>query len=156
MLTPNETSALCPFDLSAVVPPEQIDLENIVYEQFRVQRKYARPLAQGGLEELERQACRQYVPGDCRNMKVNVRLEGLAAEPLLLPLWVMAYQYREQTFRFLVNGQTGRCTGTAPFSWQKAFGVAAIVVVAIVVILLCAGLAGLWGARGDQAVPHYR
>ncbi len=158
VLTPSETSALAPFDLSTAVPPEQVDLENVVYEQFRVQRKYARPLAHNGLETLELQACRKYVAGNCRNLKVNVRVEGLSAEPMLLPIWVMAYQYRDQTFRFLVNGQTGRCTGTAPFSWQKAIGVAAIVIVVIIAILICMGLAGMWssgkyGERRPQSEP---
>lgn len=154
VLTQAETAAIAPFDLSPAVPPERIDLENVVYEQFRVQRKYARPLAQQGLESLERRACRAYVPGECRNLKVNVRVEGLAAEPVLLPIWVMAYQYRDQTYRFLVNGQTGRCTGTAPFSWQKAFGVGAIVVLALLVLLMCMGLAGVWARGGHSSLPR--
>ena len=106
VLTPSETASLCPFELSAGVPPEQVDLNNVVYEQFRVQRKYARPLAQQGLESLEAQACQQYVPGNCRNMKVNVRVENLAAEPVLLPVYIMAYQYRQKVYRFLVNGHS--------------------------------------------------
>lgn len=154
VLTPGETSAIAPFDLSAAVPPEQVDLENAVYEQFRVQRKYARPLAHQGLESLEAAACRQYVPGNCRNMKVNVRVEGLSAEPMLLPVWILAYRYRDQTHRFLVNGQTGRCTGTAPFSWQKAMGVAALIVVALAILLGCLGLAGMWASAGHGARPR--
>ena len=71
------------------------------------------------LENLESQACRQFVPANCRNLKVNVRVEGLTGEPVLLPVWIMAYRYRDQVFRFLVNGQTGRCTGTAPTSYRK-------------------------------------
>ena len=70
VLTPSETASLCPFELSNGVPPEQVDLNNVVYEQFRVQRKYARPLAQQGLENLEAQACQQFVPGNCRSMAV--------------------------------------------------------------------------------------
>jgi predicted RNA-binding Zn-ribbon protein involved in translation (DUF1610 family) len=146
VLTPAETNALCPFDMSAAAPPEQLDLESIVYEQFRVQRKYARGLAQQGLEELERQACRQYVPGNARNVHVNVRTEGLASEPMLLPVWIMAYRYRDQVFRFLVNGQTGKSTGTAPTSLPKVIGVtfAVIAGVALFALLaaLCAGVLG--------------
>jgi predicted RNA-binding Zn-ribbon protein involved in translation (DUF1610 family) len=153
VLTPGETSALAPFDLSKSVSPSEVDLENVVYEQFRVQRKYARPLAQTGFEELERRACRPYVPGKCRNMKVNVRVEGLAGEPVLLPVYVMAYQYRQKTFRFLVNGQSGRCTGSAPFSWQKAIGVAAAVVVAVILILVIFGLISIWASAGHGSLP---
>ncbi len=140
VLSPAETGAICPYDLNAALPPERVDLENAVYEQFRVQRKYARPLAQQGLEDLERTACRKYVPGNCRNIHVNVRLEGLTGEPILLPVWIMAYRYKGQVFRFLANGQTGRTTGTAPISYRKIAGVAALVIGAILVGLACAGV----------------
>jgi predicted RNA-binding Zn-ribbon protein involved in translation (DUF1610 family) len=139
-LSPAETNALCPFDLAQAVPAHQIDLENSLFEQFQVQRKYARPLAQQGLENLERQACAQLVPGRARNVNVNVRVEGLHAEPILLPVWIMAYSYRGQTFRFLLNGQTGRCTGTAPTSFAKVAGVTIAVIAAILLFLICAGL----------------
>jgi hypothetical protein len=141
-LTPAETGAICPFDLGAGVAPQKIDLDNAVVEQFRVQRKYARPLAQQGLENLESQACCQYVPGRCRNMHANVRVEDLAAEPVLLPVWIMAYRYRDQVYRFVANGQTGHCAGTAPRSWQKIAVAVGAILLAIVVALTCTGIVG--------------
>ena len=119
------------------MPPEQVDLENITVEQFSVQRKYARPLARQALDAMEADACtRQYVPGSARNVHVNVRVEGMTSEPVLLPVWIMAYRYRDQVFRFLVNGQTGQCTGTAPTSYAKIAGVTAAVIGGIVLVLI--------------------
>lgn len=145
-LTPAETNQIAPFDLASAVTPDRVDLDNAIFEQFRVQRKYARPLAQAGLEQLEAAACRPYVPGNCRNLKVNVLLEGLTSEPVLFPVFVMAYRYRDQVFRFLVNGQTGRATGTAPTSWSKIAMVTAIVVLgvlaALAAVAICGGLLG--------------
>lgn len=138
VLTPTETKSLCPFDIGSAVPPEQLDLETIIVEQFRVQRKYARPLARQGVEEQERQACQAYVPGRSRNLKVNVRLEGLSSEPILLPVWIMAYRYKGHLYRFLLNGQSGKATGTAPRSWKKlslAVGAAILLIIAIVVFV---------------------
>lgn len=145
VLTPAETHALCPFDMSTGVSPDDIDLENVVQEQFAVQRKYARPLAQAGLEELERNACRQYVPGQARNVHVNVKLSGLTSQPVLLPVYVMAYRYKDQVFRFLVNGQTGRATGQAPFSYRKlaaaiVLGAAALIGL-VLAMAVCSGIA---------------
>jgi len=131
-LTPGETTDLCPFDLAAAVPPEQVDLENITVEQFSLLRKYARPMAREGLEQSEAEACRAaYVPGGARNVHVNVLVEGMASVPVLLPVWIMAYRFRDRVFRFLVNGQSGRATGRAPTSWLK-------VVTAILLFLLAA------------------
>lgn len=146
-LTPGETNSICPFDLAQSIPAERADLENSLFEQFQVQRKYARPLAQQGLEDLERQACAALVPGNFRNVHVNVRVEGLTADPVLLPVWIMAYTYREQTFRFLLNGQTGRCTGTAPTSYAKIAGVVAAVIGAIILFSICAGIIAAAGSR---------
>jgi hypothetical protein len=146
-LTPAETSALCPFDLSQGVVPERVDLGNVVYEQFVVQRKYARPQAQAGLEALEQAACRQYVPGNARNIHVNVKLEGVSSQPVLLPVYVMAYRYKDRLFRFLVNGQTGAATGQAPFSYRKLFAIigitAAVLVGTLLVFGVCGGVASM-------------
>lgn len=145
VLTPAETAALNPFDLSRGVEFEEVDLENVVYEPFSVQRKYARTQVQAAFDELETQACAALVPGNARNVHVNVRVEGLASEPVLLPIWVMAYQYREQLYRFLVNGQTGRCTGTAPTSMAKvaavSVGVIVAIIVAVIAFAICSGIA---------------
>lgn len=143
-ITPNELAEISPFDLSTGVQPEAVDLDNITVEQFSVGRKYARPLARQGLESLEATVCQQhYVPGRCRNMKVNVLLEGLASEPALLPVWIMAYRYREQVFRFLLNGQTGKASGHAPISYRKILAVIGIVLAALAAMLLCLGVAAL-------------
>ena len=138
VLTPAETEALCPFNLEVAVAPERLDTQGYVVEQFRVPRKYARPLARQGLEAREASACAQDVPGRCRNLKVNVRLEALASRPVLVPVWVMAYRYRNQVYRFLMNGQTGRTTGHAPFAWGKLWWLVAIVAAVVLVFFLLA------------------
>lgn len=134
-LAPKETWAICPFDLAAKVDVAQLDLENAIVEQFRVQRKYARPQARVGFEQLVRAECANQVPGNSRNLHVNMRLEGLSSEPILLPVWIMAYRYRDRLFRFLINGQTGRATGEAPLSYKRIAAVIGIGVTAGLVLL---------------------
>ncbi|MBN2474826.1 MAG: hypothetical protein JXB62_09480 [Pirellulales bacterium] len=148
-LSPGETSNICPFNLAEGVPPGEVDLENVTVEQFSVPRKYARPLARAGLEQLETQACDQaYVPGRSRNVHVNLRIEALSSEPVLLPVWIMAYRYRDRLFRFLVNGQTGQATGHAPFSWLKILMIPAIIIAVALALLLCSGIVGAVGGLG--------
>ena len=142
-LTAAETGSLCPFDLSAAVPPDKVDLQNSIFERFTVPRKYARPLASQGLESLESHACEEFVPGKCRNLNVNVRITNLASRPLLVPVWVMAYRYRDQMFRFLANGQTGKSAGQAPISYRKIS--AAVVIAAVVIALILLWLFAIGG-----------
>lgn len=136
-LTPAETKALVPFDMTAQVPADSLDVSGFVVEQFRVRRKYARPLAREGLEALERAKCAGLIRGKCRNVKVNVRLEGLKSEPVLLPIWMIAFRYREQVYRLLINGQTGTSAGRAPFSYAK---LAMVIGIAVAVV---AGVMGI-------------
>ncbi len=150
-LTAAETTALCPFDLTKAEPPERVDLQNITLERFTVPRKYARPMASQGLEDLERQACEQYVAGKCRNLNVNVRITNLASRPMLVPVWIMAYRYRDKVFRFLANGQSGRAAGQAPISYRK-IGVA-VAIAAVIIVLLLLLFASM--ARGRQRQFHF-
>jgi DNA-directed RNA polymerase subunit RPC12/RpoP len=56
---------------------------------------------------------------------------------VLLPIWMAAYRYGGKSYRFVVNGQTGKVRGERPWSvWKIAFAVllAAIVVGAFAVL----------------------
>jgi hypothetical protein len=95
---------------------------------------------------------------------VNTRIEGLSSEPMLLPVWIMAYRYKDRVFRFLVNGQTGRATGQKPTSAKKiavavAVGVAAVILL-LLLVLACSGVLAMsaaprqpQGAAVSQACP---
>lgn len=138
-LTPHETAAICPFDLDDGVAPEEVDLDHVTVEQFAMPRKYARPLARQALDQSElRTIAASYVPGRARNVHVNVRVEAMESEPVLLPVWIMAYRYRDRLFRFLVNGQTGQATGQAPTSWGKVALAVAVIAAGIALIGLAA------------------
>jgi len=130
VLSPQETHEIAPFQMEDALSIDKVNLEKILYEQFRVQPKYARHLAQQGLEERELEACAKKINGRHRHLKVNVRTENLSTEGILLPVWVMAYRYNHQVYRFLINGQTGRSTGTSPVSAWKVMGVVAVALLA--------------------------
>ncbi len=140
VLSPVETASICPFNLNGGQSMENAQLENYIIEQFRVQRKYARPLARASIESLEREACRKFVLGRARNVKVNVKLSGIYSEPVLLPVWILAYRYKGDLYRFLANGQTGRHTGTAPVSWARMVALGAALFAAAFVLLLLISL----------------
>jgi len=71
-----------------------------------------------------------------------VRIESMSSEPVLLPVWIMAYRYGDRLYRFLLNGQSGRATGGAPVSWTKILLVgAAVVLLALVLLGVVASMA---------------
>ena len=50
---------------------------------------------------------------------------------ILLPVWLAAYKYQGKTYRFVVNGRTGRVQGERPWS---AIKIAVAVVIAALVV----------------------
>lgn len=140
VLTPAETQSLLPFDLQAAVPTGELDLANVTVEQFRVARKHARPWARSTIEQLERGRCAALVPGRARNVRVNVMLSNLTSTSILLPVWILAYRYRGQVYRVLVNGQSGKLAGQAPYSYWKLFGVIAGIVLLVLVLMVLFGV----------------
>ena len=136
VLRHEETSGLLPFDLSKAQPASSVDLENVTTEEFRMPRKASRPLARDAFDAIERRTCTSLIPGKARNVNVNVMLHNLSSEPMLLPVWVLAYRYRKQVYRVLINGQTGKLIGQAPTSYLKLFAVIGGIVLLIFLVLL--------------------
>jgi len=131
VLTHSELAAIGPFDLRESVPPEQIDLKQAIFEEFRVSRREARRDARQLIEAREIARATSLVPKRSRNVAVNVLLSDLASEPWLVPVWVLAYQYDRKIYRVLINGQTGQVSGQAPISWWKTLLVVLTIVLAL-------------------------
>jgi len=139
-LTPSEVQEIAPFDLSQAISPDSIDLNNVIVEEFRVTRRDARMNASALVEQYEAGEAQHSIPGSIRNLNTNVRIQDMKSIPLLLPVWIMVYQYRNQPFRVLVNGQTGEVFGTAPFSYAKLTGVIAGMFLLILLTIIVAAL----------------
>jgi hypothetical protein len=88
------------------------------------------------VEQSEAVQAQQSIPGTIRNLSTNVRIQDMRSIPLLLPIWILVYQYKNQPYRVLVNGQSGEVYGTAPFSYVKLTGVVAGLIALIVVVVV--------------------
>ena len=59
---------------------------------------------------------------------------------ILLPVWISAYRFKNQPYRFLVNARTGEVQGERPWSWIKialaTTGVAATLATAAAAFML--------------------
>ena len=131
----SEVAALAPFDFSRRVPYRREDLRAHAVEDFGLSRRGARPLARALLAEAEKETCSAMIPGSSRNVHVNPLVTNMRSEPVLLPVWINAYRWRDEVYRFCVNGQTGKVVGRAPFSFAKlAILLCLLVIVALIVL----------------------
>ncbi|MHA6326100.1 TFIIB-type zinc ribbon-containing protein [Roseivivax sp. CAU 1753] len=119
------TDALPPWDLSALEPyrPEFI-------AGFRAE-VYTVDLDQGFVEAraiMDRQIHRDVkfdIGGDRQRVhQVDTDVSAVTFKHILLPVWMAAYKFRGKSYRFVVNGQTGRVQGERPYSpWKIAIAV---------------------------------
>ena len=96
-------------------------------------RSAARARAQGQMVERHRNiiASRQGLIS-IRSSSVVTDLQG---KPVLVPVYIGAFRYGERTFRFLVNGQTGKLVGSAPISPYKVALAILGVIVSLAVLI---------------------
>lgn len=103
-------------------------------EEYAVGPSEAWEKGQQRFEQHEYSACSSQVPGDThRNLRISMRLSSVTWKHCLLPVYVAAYRYNDKVYRFLVNGETGKVSGEAPYSFWKIFFA---VVAAILVFVL--------------------
>ncbi|HUG19401.1 MAG TPA: hypothetical protein VMM56_10510 [Planctomycetaceae bacterium] len=81
--------------------------------------------------ELDRDV-RSRIGGDTQQVhSIETRYDGLTFKHVLLPLWLLAYQYKEKSYQVFINAGTGKVQGERPYSWVKitltVLGVAAAI-----------------------------
>lgn len=124
------------FDLRTA-QPQPHEMHGAMVERFDVQRSAARQRIGMALRKQAEAQAKQWVPGSrTRNVHVALLPTRLSTRRYAFPTYVMAYRYQDKVYRALVHGQNGNvCFGKAPYSWIKIIGVAAAVVLAILVVI---------------------
>ncbi len=120
------TDALEPWDLSAMQPYRDAYLAGFRAEGYQVELQDAFTEARGYMDAMILRDVRFDIGGDDQRVDdVKTDIGTLTFKHVLLPVWLAAYKYRGRTFRFVVNGRTGRVQGERPYSaWKIGFAVA--------------------------------
>lgn len=114
-------------------------LSGWVVEQYQIDlvaaAQHSREIMDGKTEQL----CASDVPGDThRNLEVSANYTAQTFKHILVPVWVLAYNYGSQSYQIIINGYTGTIAGKYPLSWIK---IALAVLAVLIVILIIVGLA---------------
>ncbi|HET8773563.1 MAG TPA: zinc ribbon domain-containing protein, partial [Thermoanaerobaculia bacterium] len=132
-IDPSLARGIEPYPTAELTPYDPSYLSGFLAEENAIDLPEALESAKGRMRDDIRAACAREVPGDThRNLMVETVFSALAYKNCLLPIWVAAYDYHGTPYRFLVNGVTGRCHGTAPWSWVKI----TLLVISILTILI--------------------
>jgi hypothetical protein len=83
-----------------------------------------------------RRLCSAQVPGDTqRNLQVSADYSGQTFKHILVPIWLLSYNYGTRNFQVVVNGYTAAIAGKYPKSWIK-ITLAVLAILAALLVLL--------------------
>lgn len=138
------TDGLEPWDLSELEPYKPEYLAGFRAEGYQVELDEGFDEARAYMDRMILRDVKYDIGGDRQRVSdVRTQVSDVTFKHLLLPVWLAAYKYRGRTFRFVVNGRTGRVQGERPYSaWKIAF--------AVIVGLIIALIAGFVIANSQQ------
>ena len=128
------TEALAPWDLSVLAPYNADFLAGFTAEGYTVPLADGRATSRDIMAGQIRDDVRRDIGGDEQRIdRVNTDYSAETFKHILLPVWMAVYKYNDRTFRFVVNGQTGKVRGERPYSKIK------ILLTGLLVAVLIAG-----------------
>ncbi len=127
-----------PFPTQEVVPYDTAFLSGHVVEHYKVVLIEAAERSQQQMHAALERLCAAQVPGDThRNLRIFPTFSGRTFKHVLVPVWLLAYNYRAKAFQVIVNGYTGKIAGKYPISlWKVLLVILLVAIVALTVISL--------------------
>ncbi|UWQ94384.1 TFIIB-type zinc finger domain-containing protein [Rhodobacteraceae bacterium M385] len=125
------TDALAPWDLSALAEYRPEFLSGFRAEGYTVELDEGMVEARAIMNAQIERDIRRDIGGDAQKIDaMNTHVDDVTFKHILLPVWIAAYKYRDKSYRFVVNAQSGKVQGERPYSWGK---IALAVIGAIVI-----------------------
>lgn len=105
-------------------------------EEFSVDETAALAAAHQEFGRRQQHSVAAFLPGDThRDLRMSNRFSRIESTRTLLPIFIFSYRWGTSVHRFLINGQTGRSTGTKPLSAARiALAVVAAAALAAAVV----------------------
>lgn len=107
-------------------------LSGWVVEQYQIDLGAAAQFARAAMEADLRAMCGREAPGDThRGLSIYPEYSDETYKHILLPVWLLSYNYLGSPYQMIINGYTGAVAGRYPKSWIKI----ALLVAAILILL---------------------
>ena len=114
------TDWLAPWDLENLVPYTEDYLAGFSSEVYQVDLDEGFNIAQKTMDTVIRTDVQRAIGGDQQRItSLRTQHSDTTFKHVLLPLWTAGFQFRDKTYRFVVNGRTGKVRGERPYSVIK-------------------------------------
>jgi hypothetical protein len=126
-----------PFPNSGLVPYDTAYLSGFVIEHYQVVLIDAAREAREAMNQHLYSMCGQRVPGDTyRKLRIFPEYQGETFKHILVPVWILAYDFGAKSYQVLVNGVTGEIAGRYPKSFWKIFFLVVLALAILITILV--------------------
>ena len=127
-----------PFPTPELVPYDTAYLSGFVVEHYQVVLVDAAQRSQQAMTEQLRAMSAAQVPGDTyRNLQIHPSFSGQTFKHILVPIWLLTYDFKAKPYQVVVNGYTGQMAGDYPKSvWKIALLVLLAIVVVVFIVLM--------------------
>lgn len=133
---PKLLRAIEPFPTQDLVPYDRAFVSGFVVEHYQVVLIDAAKRSQDAMTAALRDLCAAAVPGDThRGLQISPEFSRQTFKHILVPVWLLSYDYGRQAYQVVANGYTGRIAGEYPKSAWKIFFVVLAVVLLVLLIL---------------------
>ena len=140
-LPKKHTDALHPWDLSALEPYAPEYLAGFRAEAYGVTLEEGFVQARAHMDRVIERDVKFDIGGDRQRVhNIDTQISDVTFKHILLPVWLAAYKYRGKTYRFVVNGHSGKVQGERPYSTIK-------ITFAVVLGLIAAAIVGFFMAQ---------
>ncbi len=137
------TDWLEPWDLPNLVPYTEEYLSGFSSEVYQVDLDKGFNFAQSTMDRIIRSDVQNAIGGDQQRIGgLRTQHSDTTFKHVLLPVWTAGFSFRKKTYRFVVNGRTGKVRGERPYSVVKIALAAAAGLAAILGFLTVAGQSG--------------
>lgn len=153
------TDGLTPWDLSHLTAYRPEYLAGFEAEGYTVPLADGHQVARAEMGGVIAMDVRRDIGGDEQRIEaMDTDHSAETFKHILLPVWSAAYRYGGKSYRFVVNGQSGRVQGERPYSaWKIAAAILVALILAAAVLLIADDSGWLQGAVSSGAhVPDLR
>ncbi len=113
-----------PFQLDGLKDFSMVYLPGFMAERYDVEEEDCRERGQERAAGSIKEQIRDSIHHDgIEEAKEDIRFEGESTKYALFPVWLLVTKWKDKTYKFAMNGQTGKMVGDLPVSAPKLLAV---------------------------------
>ncbi len=123
---------LAPWYTKKLVPFNEKYLAGFTSEEYTIGLDNGFELAKVKMNRIIRQTVHQDIGGDQQQiLSLRTNYHDTSYKNVLFPIWTAQFKWKNRTYNYAINAQTGKVSGERPYSWLKI----ALVVVTLLITI---------------------